>query len=120
MPSSVSTAIQAEAARLIAQSRSPGSQLGTLLNDFLGRYLPSPYKVTSGQAIDSQQKVSPTFSSLIHTAPEHSTQIPADNLACVIDVHQKMGLEELRTSYEKIAAVKALEKSPRQKTKSGF
>jgi hypothetical protein len=119
MPSSISTAIKAEASHLIEQFR-VSNQLGTLLNDFLGNHLPSPYKVNSGQSIDSRQSVSPTFSSLIHTASQNSTQIPADNLACVIDVHDKLGFEQLHASYEKIAAVKALEKSPRQKTKSGF
>jgi hypothetical protein len=49
MPSSISTAIQAEAARLIEQFRA-GNPLGTLLNDFLTRYLPAPYKVSTGQA----------------------------------------------------------------------
>jgi hypothetical protein len=116
MPSSISTTIQAEAARLIEQFRA-GNPLGSLLNDFLVRHLPSPYKVSTGQAVDSQQNVSPTFNSLIHTASDPVPQIPADNLACVIDIHENLVLEGLRASYEKIAAVRALHKNPRQKVR---
>src|SRR6266850_1255815 len=119
MRSTISTTIQDEAAQLIEQFRA-GDPLRSLLNDFLLRHLPPPYKVSSGQAVDSQQHVSPAFNSLIHTAPDSVPQIPADNLACVIDIHEKLGLEGLRASYEKIAAVKGLEKGPRVKTKSGM
>jgi hypothetical protein len=119
MPSSVSTTIQTEAAQLIEHFRA-GNHLGSLLNDFLVRHLPQPYKVSTGRAVDSKQHVSPAFNSLIHTASDPVPQIPADNLACVIDIHENLGLEGLRASYEKIAAVKGLEKGPRAKTKSGM
>ena len=116
MPSSISTTIQSEAARLIEQFRA-GNPLGSLLNDFLVRHLPPSYRVSTGQAVDSQQHVSPAFNSLIHTASDPVPQIPADKLACVIDIHENLVLEGLRASYEKVAAVKALYKNPRQKVK---
>src|SRR5260221_1153473 len=116
MPSSISTTIQGEAARLIEQFRA-GNPLGSLLNDFLVRHLPPPYKVSTGQALDSQQHVSPAFNSLIHTASDPVPQIPADNLACVIEIHENLGLEELRASYEKIAAVTGCDERTRASTR---
>jgi hypothetical protein len=96
---------------MIADSRIPGSRLGTLLNVFLGEHIPWPYHAGPGSAIDSTGSESPKFESLIYTSPEPIERVPADNLACVIDVHENLSLERLRQSYERIAQVKALTKT---------
>jgi hypothetical protein len=108
----VSAEIRATAAKMIADSRVPGSSLGALLNAFLSEYLPWPFRSTRGKAFDSTGAESLHFESLIYTSPDDSERVPADNLACAIDVHEKLGLQELRRSYEKIVRVKALTKSP--------
>lgn len=115
---SISAELRAAAAQIITDSRLPGSNVGTLLNAFLGRYLAWPYRVTPGRAFDFEGAESLGFDSLIYTSSETLTRVPADTLACAIDVHQNLGLEELRASYEKIAQVKKLAKSPLPKTSS--
>jgi hypothetical protein len=107
----VSVEIRTAAAQMIADSKVRGSQRGTLLNAFLAGYLPWPFRVNGGKAFDSAGGQSLEFESMIYTSPDNSNRVPADNLACVIDVHEKLGLEQLRQSYEKIAHVKSLAKS---------
>jgi hypothetical protein len=102
--------IRAAAAQIIADSRLPDSNLSTLLNSFLGKYIPWPYHAGTGVAFDSDGTESPKFESLIYTSPKTVEQVPADNLACAIDVHEKLGLEELRRSYDRIVQAKALTK----------
>jgi hypothetical protein len=109
---SIPDELQSEAAKIIEQSRLPGSHLGQLLNAFLNRFLVWPHRATRGQAFDSDGAESPEFDSLIYTSSANLTRIPADSLACAIDVHLSLGLEELRVSYEKISKTKALTKSP--------
>jgi hypothetical protein len=48
---------------------------------------------------------------LIHTSADAVERVPAENLACAIDVHENLSLEKLRQSYEKIAHVKTLAKA---------
>ena len=107
----ISAEIRTAAAQIITDSRLPSSNLGALLNVFLNKYLPWPYRATPGKASDATGAESPEFESLIHTSPQAIKRIATDNLACAIDVHEKLGLEQLRQSYEKIAHVKALAKS---------
>jgi len=107
----ISTDIRAAAAQIIADSLIPGSDLGTLLNVFLSKYVPWPYRAGPGKAIDSAGTESSTFESLIHTSPDAVERVPADNLACAIEVHENLSLEKLRQSYEKIAHVKTLTKA---------
>jgi hypothetical protein len=108
---SISATIRTVAAQMIADSQVSGAMPGELLNTFLGEYLPWPYRVSAGKAFDSTGAESLAFESLIYTSAEDAERVPADNLACAIDVHEKLGLPELRGSYEKIARVKALAKS---------
>jgi hypothetical protein len=110
-PATVSAEIRATAARMIADSQVLGSRPGTLLNAFLAKYLPWPYRASPGRAFDSSGTESLEFESMIYTAPVAIARVPAGNLACAIDVHEKLELEQLRQSYEKIAHVKSLAKS---------
>ena len=115
---SISAELRAVAAQIITDSRLPGSNVGILLNVFFGRYLGWPYRANPGRAFDSTGAESLEFGSLIYTSSEGLTRVPADALACAIDVHQNLGLGELRASYEKIAQAKKLAKSPIPKTSS--
>jgi hypothetical protein len=115
---SISAELKAACEQLVADSRLPDSNVAALLNAFFNRYLPQPYRATPGRAFDSKGTESLDFGSLIYTSLSDLVNVPADTLACAIDVHQKLGLEELRSSYEKIAQVKGLAKSPLPPKKS--
>jgi hypothetical protein len=87
---SVSAEIQAAAAQIIADSRLPGANLSVLLNSFLNRYLPWPFRATPGIAVDTAGGESAEFGSLIYTSTQDLAKVPADVLACAIDVHQTL------------------------------
>src|SRR6266404_2781913 len=115
---SVSGELQSAAAQIIADSRLPGSKVNALLNAFFARYLVWPFRATPGKAYDAAGAEPEEFGSLIYTSSQDLPRVPADALACAIETHQMLGLEELRVSYDRIAKVKALAKSPVPKTSS--
>ena len=106
-----SAEVRAAAAQMVAESRIPGASLGTLLNVYLSKHLPWPYCAGSGTAFDSAGAESSKFGSLIYTSPDVVGRVPADKLACVIDIHESLSLEQLRRAYEKIAHAKMLGKA---------
>jgi len=107
-----STDIRAAAAQIIADSQTSGTNPGALLNAFLTRYIASPFQAGAGTVFDSTGAETTRFESLIHSSLTAGDRIPSDNTACVIDVHAKLGLDELRRSYEKIVSAKVLARSP--------
>lgn len=107
----LSEQIRSAASQMVADSHLPGSRLGTLLNVFLGQYLPWPYHACPGKAFDSTGTESLEFESMVYISQGAIGRVPADNLACAFDVHQKLGLQQLRQSYKKIAVLKSLAKS---------
>jgi hypothetical protein len=112
---SICAELRQATAKMLADSRL-GASPGPLLNAFLRRYLAWPYRATPGRALDCTAVESPEFGSLVYTSSENLDRVPADALACAIDAHQILGLEELRASYAKIAQTKKLAKSPPPKT----
>jgi len=118
---SLSLQIRRNAETVVRQSRDQGSKAADLLASVLRQYLPSSYNINPGAVLAPDGSESPKFDLLIHTATEGLERVPADNVACAIEVHQSIGRAELRVSYEKIAKVKAISKSPRLKDpKSGI
>jgi hypothetical protein len=115
---SPSAELQAMSAQIIADSTLPDSDLNSLLNTFFARYLVWPFRATHGRAFDTAGSESEAIGSLIYTSSQDLARVPSDSLACAIETHQTLGLEELRASYEKIAKVKALTKNPVPKTSS--
>jgi hypothetical protein len=112
---SLSAELREAAAKMVADSRQ-GCSAGTLLNAFLRQYLAWPYRASPGRAFDRMGDESSEFCSLVYTSPEELNRVPADLLACAIDVHPILGLDELRASYAKIAQAKKLAKNPPPKT----
>src|SRR5260370_30149138 len=112
---SLSSELRRATAQMLADSRS-GSHADVLLNAFLTRYIAWPYRATPGRAFDSMGVESSEFGSLVYTSSQDLNRVPADALACAIDVHEILGVEELRASYAKIARAKKLAKSPSPKT----
>jgi hypothetical protein len=113
---SVSAEVQTAAAQIFTDSQLPGSSVSALLNAFFARYLVWPFRATQGTAYDSAGAESAKLGSLIYTSSQDLARVPADALACAIDAHHVLGLEELRTSYEKIAQIKKLSKNPVPRT----
>lgn len=111
-PDTVSQEIQAAAAQILADSQPSSSSAETLLTDFLRRFLPWPFQVNAGKAVDSEGRETPHFPILVYVSANATDRVPADNLACVIDVHHQVGLDELRQSYEKISCTKSLARTP--------
>jgi hypothetical protein len=115
---SISAQLQSAAAQIVLDSRLPCSNVAGLLNGFFERYLGWPFRATHGRAYDSSGAESPEFGSLIYTSSQDLARVPADALACAIETHHMLGLEELRASYDKIAKVKAMAKTPVPRTSS--
>ncbi len=89
---------------MVADSRIPGFRIsGRLLNVFP--------RVSTFRGRISQVLVqcirlnrnfeSSKFESLIYTSPDAVERVPADNLACAVDVHENLSLERLGESYGK-------------------
>jgi len=106
---SASLDVRAAAAGIITESQL-GKDLGRLLNDFLNAHVPWPYHANPGIAFDATGGESQRFESLIYTSPTPLDRVSADNVACAVDVHERLDLEQLRQSFGRIARVKALSK----------
>ena len=64
---SISAEIQAAAAQIIADSRLPGANLSDLLNSFLNRCLPWPFRAAPGIAVDTAGVESAELGSKLQT-----------------------------------------------------
>ncbi len=93
-----------------------GSHLPRELTQQLNHFLGWPFQAASGEAIDSNGQTTASFGTLIYTglqveeAAERPVRVPADTLACVIDVAETLDLEGLRAAYARIAQAKTLKK----------
>lgn len=93
------------------------SNLADPLNAAIGQFLGWPYKTGPGSVIDAQGTKTEPFASVIYAAVEGNKDpapnpIPADNVAAVIDVSERLDLEGLRAAYSRIAQAKRLKKAP--------
>lgn len=94
-----------------------GAGIATVLNQILNRALGWPFRAATGRAIDLHGQKTETFGTLVYTASGNNSlaepvEIAADALACVIDVSETLDLASFRASYERIAQVKRLKKTP--------
>jgi hypothetical protein len=111
----ISNQIRRRASELIEAARASGADLAASLNVFLNSFLVWPFLASPGIATNSEGHNAGQFGTLVY-ANSHSMadavpqDIPADLLACAIDVSIEIGIEELRDAYERIAAVKRLKK----------
>jgi hypothetical protein len=101
------------AGQQLAESK---GDLANELNNTLNQLLDWSFKAGTGFAKNSEGQKTEIFGTLIFTAPQSCPSsageaINADNLACVIDVAEDLNIEQLRTSYQKIASAKSLKKS---------
>lgn len=102
-----------EAGQKIATS---SESLADALNETLNQLLPWPFHATKGSVRDAGGQTTNGFATVIQTTTSQSDTddeiINADNVACVIDVVESIGVEEFHNAYERIACVKRLKKTP--------
>jgi hypothetical protein len=115
---SVSSELKSAGEQIAANSRLPKSDVGVLLNSFLRQYLHWPFRATPGVVFDTAGAESDRIGSLIYTSTSNLARVPSDALACAIETHRNLGLDELRASYGAITKVKSLSKSPLPKSLS--
>lgn len=90
-----------------------------LLNQTLNQLLVPPFSATKGFVRDVDGQNTNIFSTIIHTVskPESTTETPyynSDDVACVIDVVERLDVNKMKAAYERIACAKRLKKTPVQ------
>jgi hypothetical protein len=90
--------------------------LADALNRTLNQLLTWPFQATQGFLRDAEGQQTETFGTLIYTASQFQpTSEPSnfntDNVACVIDVFERLDVEQFGASYERIASAKKLKKT---------
>src|SRR5690349_9316425 len=93
-PPSISALVYQAGHRLASVPDSP--QVSAALNEVLRNLLTWPFCVATGFATSAEEKTD-QFGSLVYVssaspAPGEAVEIPADNLACVIDVNEHFDL----------------------------
>jgi hypothetical protein len=82
----------------------------------LNKFLAWPFRASGGFGIDASGRKTMSFDTIVYTARggnfAEPVEVPADSLACVIDVTEEIDLEGLGRAYSKIAQAKSLKKSP--------
>lgn len=87
------------------------------LNEALNQRLPWPFKASTASVRDRDGRESDVFGTVIAAGQFEppskggTVAVDADNTACVIDVNDSLGIESLRTAYDRVAAAKRLRKT---------
>lgn len=92
------------------------SQFSAALNETLRNLLTWPFCASAGFASSAGEKTE-QFGSLVYVSsgspsPGGAVEVPADNLACAIDVSERFDLAAFRLAYERVARAKRLKKTP--------
>jgi hypothetical protein len=93
------------------------STIADELNRVLNQFLKWPLKAATGNATDPDGQRTDTFGTIIYTTSASSPETgevhaSADSLACVIDVYERMDLEQFPEAYQRVARAKRLKKTP--------
>ena len=117
MTNLISSQVHQAGEELTRLGLNPGSNFGQALNAAMNRFLGWPFRTDPGFATDIDRQRTEHFASVVYTRPQSNSpiepvEVPADALACVIDVTQNMDLEQFRVAYGKIAQAKGLKKNP--------
>src|SRR5690349_7042859 len=89
--------------------------LAQALNEALDQFLPARFRARRAHAIAADGTSSPEFLSVVvdtsRLKGDFGPEIPAEAMACVIDVCDMIDIHAFRASYERIAAAKGLPKA---------
>jgi hypothetical protein len=100
---------------LATDSTITSEHLAQALNGALDRFLPVRFRARRAHAIAADGTTSPEFLSVVvdtsRLTGDLGPEIPAEAMACVIDVCNTIDIDTLRASYERIAAAKGLPKA---------
>jgi len=110
----ISNRVREEGQSLLSVVRA-GASIELSLPSAINPFLRPAFVAGPGSVIDLNGRKSEHFAALVHlNSPTQlgDSEIPADAVACVIDVSQKLDLEELRKSYSRVAHAKSLKKTP--------
>jgi hypothetical protein len=81
----------------------------------LNKFLAWPFRASAGLGIDASGRKTMSFDTIVYATKDDNfakpIEVPADSLACVIDVIEDINLEGLGRAYSKIAQAKSLKKS---------
>jgi hypothetical protein len=97
-----------------------GAEVENVLRTFLNQHMPQRFHAGSGIVIDNKNEISrqtdviiyDALSSLFYRASEKTQIVPADTVACVIEVKSSLDKAELEDGYNKIVSYKKLKKTP--------
>ncbi len=105
--------IRAAGERLVAMQTHP-EELAVALNGALNEFLPARFRAVHARAISSQTNETAEFRTMVcdgnRVNGELGQEVPAEAMACVVDVHTTIDLESFRVAYERIARAKAIPK----------
>jgi hypothetical protein len=101
-------------------SAEKGSEVEDILRAFLNQHMPQRYRAGSGFIIDNTNEISrqtdviiyDALSSPLYRASEKTQIVPADTVACVIEVKTALNKNDLEDAFKKIASCKSLKKTP--------
>lgn len=104
-------------------SAEKGSEVESILRNFLNQHMPQRYRAGSGFIIDNTNEISrqtdviiyDALSSPLFRASETTQIVPADTVACVIEVKTSLNKNDLEDAFQKIASCKKLQKTPLSK-----
>ena len=100
MTASISTQIQEASQELIRLARTPDGTVIPALRATINRFLGWPFRADPGFAASDDGQRTENFAIVVHTRSSavplgEPVEIPADTLACVIDVSENLDLEQL-------------------------
>ncbi len=114
MPPSIADRVRTDGLALATSSDS----LAAKTPDVLSTYLGTAFAVHSGYIAGAAEHEALSFPAIVHTALSSPPAFRPEDIACVIESVESLDLTSLATAYRKIAAAKALPKSPISKSET--
>lgn len=104
-----------EEGRALLSSTHAGASVERSLPSAINTFLRPPFVAGPGSVIDLSGRKSEHFAALVYLNTQTQlgvSEIPADAVACAIDVSETIDLEGLGKSYSRVAQAKSLKKTP--------
>ena len=112
----IGTVIRTVGKRLLATNATIAPEdLAQALNKALDQFLPLRFRSLRAHAIAADETKGPEFLSVVvdttRLTGDPGLEIPAEAMACVIDVYNTLDISTFQTAYERVASAKALPKA---------
>jgi len=112
-----------EKGKALLSSVHAGASVELSLPSAINTFLRPSFIAGPGSIVDLGGRKSEHFAALVYLSSQTQpggSEIPADAVACVIDISRKLDLEGLRKSYSRVAHAKSLKKTPTPVGKSSL